>query len=31
VDNQLVVNRTEDGGASFESLRAGLPQTHSYD
>lgn len=27
----LVVNRTNDGGASFTSLRAGLPQQHCYD
>lgn len=27
----LVVNRTRDGGESFETLRAGLPQQHSYD
>ena len=26
-----MVNRTRDGGASFESLTAGLPQAHSYD
>jgi|TARA_B100000809_G_scaffold225076_1_gene235729 hypothetical protein len=25
-----VVNRTEDGGASFESSGEGLAQTHSY-
>ena len=27
----LAVNRTRDGGKSFESLRAGLPQQHCYD
>lgn len=31
VDNKLVVNRTRDGGVSFESLGDGLPQAHSYD
>lgn len=31
VDGALVVNRTRDGGASFETLRAGLPQAGSYD
>ena len=31
VDGALAVNRTRDGGASFETLRAGLPQTHCYD
>ena len=31
VDGALVVNRTRDGGASFETLRDGLPQTHCYD
>ena len=31
VDGALVVNRTRDGGASFETLRNGLPQTHCYD
>ncbi len=30
-DGELVVNRTRDGGASFETLRAGLPQSHCYD
>ena len=30
-DGALVVNRTRDGGASFETLRAGLPQQHCYD
>ena len=27
----LVVNRTRDGGASFETLRQGLPQQDAYD
>jgi hypothetical protein len=27
----LCVNRTRDGGRSFETLRAGLPQQHCYD
>ena len=27
----LVVNRTRDGGKSFETLRAGLPQKDAYD
>lgn len=27
----LVVNRTRDGGRSFETLRNGLPQQHAYD
>jgi hypothetical protein len=27
----LVVNRTCDGGRSFETLRSGLPQEHCYD
>ena len=31
VDGALVVNRTRDGGRSFETLRAGLPQQHAYD
>jgi hypothetical protein len=31
VDQALVVNRTRDGGASFETLRSGLPQEHCYD
>jgi hypothetical protein len=31
VDGALVVNRTRDGGRSFETLRNGLPQTHCYD
>ncbi len=31
VDAALVVNRTRDGGRSFETLRWGLPQSHAYD
>jgi hypothetical protein len=31
VDGALVVNRTRDGGKSFETFRAGLPQQHAYD
>lgn len=31
VDGALVVNRTRDGGLSFETLREGLPQRHAYD
>jgi hypothetical protein len=31
VDGKLVVTRTRDGGKSFDVLRQGLPQEHSYD
>jgi photosystem II stability/assembly factor-like uncharacterized protein len=31
VDGALVVNRTRDGGRSFETLRQGLPQSGCYD
>ena len=31
VDGRLVVNRTRDGGRSFDTLHAGLPQTDCYD
>ncbi len=31
VAGALVVNRTRDGGTSFETLRSGLPQTDCYD
>ena len=31
VDAALVVNRTRDGGRSFETLRSGLPQHDCYD
>jgi len=30
-DGKVVVNRTRDGGKSFETLRNGLPQEHAYD
>lgn len=30
-DGAVVVNRTRDGGRSFETLREGLPQEHAYD
>jgi hypothetical protein len=28
---RVVVNRTRDGGKSFEALQEGLPQNHAYD
>ena len=31
VEAALVVNRTHDGGRSFDTLRRGLPQEHCYD
>jgi hypothetical protein len=31
VDGKLVVNRTDDGGKTFTTLSAGLPQDHAYD
>ncbi|MBT9525621.1 MAG: exo-alpha-sialidase, partial [Rhizobacter sp.] len=31
VDGAMVVNRTRDGGRSFETLRKGLPQKDCYD
>lgn len=31
VDNKLVVNKTRDGGKTFESLNKGLPAKNSYD
>ncbi|MCA9165765.1 MAG: exo-alpha-sialidase, partial [Planctomycetales bacterium] len=31
VDAKLVVNRTTDGGATFETLSTGLPGSHCYD
>ena len=31
VEGALVVNRTRDGGKTFETLRRGLPQTACYD
>ena len=30
-DGRVVVNRTRDGGKSFETLSRGLPQEHAYD
>ncbi len=30
-DGKVVVNRTTDGGKTFESLRNGLPQEYAYD
>jgi len=30
-DGAVVVNRTRDGGRTFETLRHGLPQQHAYD
>jgi hypothetical protein len=30
VDGRVVVNRTRDGGKTFETLRRGLPQEHAY-
>lgn len=31
VDGRVVVNRTRDGGRTFEPLTRGLPQEHAYD
>lgn len=31
MDGRVVVNRTRDGGRSFETLTRGLPQEHAYD
>ena len=31
MDGRVVVNRTRDGGRTFQTLTAGLPQTHAYD
>ena len=31
VDGRVVVNRTTDGGKTFETLTRGLPQSHAYD
>ncbi len=31
VEGAVVVNRTRDGGETFETLRSGLPQAHAYD
>lgn len=30
-DGRVVVNRTKDGGQTFETLTQGLPQEHAYD
>jgi hypothetical protein len=30
-DGRVVVNRSRDGGKTFETLRKGLPQEHAYD
>jgi len=30
-DGRVVVNRTRDGGKTFETLTTGLPQQHAYD
>jgi hypothetical protein len=30
-DGKVVVNRTKDGGRSFQTLTRGLPQEHAYD
>lgn len=31
VDGRVVVTRTRDGGATFDALTRGLPQSHAYD
>ena len=31
IDGRVIVNRTRDGGQSFEALTQGLPQVHAYD
>jgi hypothetical protein len=31
LDGRVVVNRTRDGGKTFETLRRGLPQEYAYD
>lgn len=31
IDGRVIVNRTRDGGRTFETLTNGLPQTHAYD
>ena len=31
VDGAMAVNRTREGGRTFETRRAGLPQQHAYD
>lgn len=30
VDGKMVVNRTDDGGQTFQTFSTGLPQTHAY-
>ncbi len=30
-DGRVVINRTQDGGKTFETLRRGLPQEYAYD
>src|SRR5438045_4964904 len=30
-DGRVVINRTRDGGKTFETLRHGLPQEYAYD
>ena len=30
-DGKVVVNRTRDGGKTFDTLTKGLPQDHAYD
>src|SRR5262249_29595000 len=31
MDGRMIVNRTRDGGRTFETLTRGLPQQHAYD
>ena len=31
IDGKVVVNRTRDGGKTFETITRGLPQEHAYD
>lgn len=31
IDGRVIVNRTRDGGRTFEALTNGLPQMHAYD
>ena len=31
IDGRVVVNRTRDGGKTFETITRGLPQQHAYD
>ena len=31
IDGRVIVNRTRDGGRTFETLTNGLPQVHAYD